>query len=633
LANHPPLAGRLVGFQNALYCYPTGIGTDTVFYRTLDGGASAWGTLTANFSGTAIASAAYGADFSKIVALGGTRAAVTFNGTGWTNVSNNIGFAFGDSSIASTPAILNGVTYAFAGTSTLFASSNVANWNSLASVAFNSAQGKFPLAINGNLYGLLDSSPDYRLYRLTSDGTLQGVSASSTIGAGEGEISSIIGTESGLGFVKVSSEAYTISSAGVFTKVTDANYPAITVRGAVYLNGHLYVMEPDGTIWNSAEDDFTQWAGTDFITAEFEADGGVCLAKHGEYVVALGQFTTEAFYDAGNATGSPLAPVQNAPLLIGCAHANSVAQIESRIMWVAQQKGQGSTFHKGRFVVVMGGYGAYDRISTSDVERILDADDFSSLYADVLTIAGHVFYVLSLLDSNVTLVYDFTTKLWHEWSLSTVKTAVSVASITQVDGLATATVSAGHGFSDGDQVTIAGAAQAGYNLTINVNVTSATVFTYPVAAATVSPATGTITATGYSTGALDISASCYFDNEQLVQLRTTGDVYVLDVTGTSDNGAPIDFHIRTQEIDAGNNREKFQGDLDVVGDKVSSTGLIRYTDDSYTSYTKYKRVDLSLRRPRVRRGGTFSQRAIEFRHTLSAKVGITALEPDIEQGA
>lgn len=437
-------------------------------------------------------------------------------------------------------------------------------------------------------------------------------------------------TSTSILFVKTSTTGYTLNGT-TFAQITDAQYPAATVRGIVYLNGRFYVMEPDGTIWNSAEDDPTNWVGTDFVNAEFEADAGIYLAKQGEYIIALGQFTTEAFYDAGNATGSLLDPVGSAVMLIGCAHANSVAQVESSLVWVAQQKAQGSTFHKGRFVVAMKGYGAYDRISTPDVERVLDADAFTEVYADILTIAGHVFYVLTLTSSDITLVYDFRSQLWYQWSLLTQGSAKSVSALTQSSGIATATSTA-HGFSDGDQVTVAGAAQAGYNLTVNVNKVDANTFTYPVAAATVSPATGTITATGWTEGALDISASCYFDNSQLVQLRETGAVYVLDVTGTSDNGAPIDFRVRTRLWDAGTGREKFQNGLEVQGDKVASTGLVRYWNEDFTTSTKFRRVDLSLRRPRVKRGGTFSRRAVEFRHTLSAKVGIAALEADIEMG-
>lgn len=74
-------------------------------------------------------------------------------------------------------------------------------------------------------------------------------------------------------------------------------------------------------------------------------------------------------------------------------------------------------------------------------------------------------------------------------------TALTLASLTQTAGVATATVTAGHGMTDLQMVTIAGADQAGYNGSFTATVVSATVFTFAVAAGTVSPATGTITAT------------------------------------------------------------------------------------------------------------------------------------------
>lgn len=74
-------------------------------------------------------------------------------------------------------------------------------------------------------------------------------------------------------------------------------------------------------------------------------------------------------------------------------------------------------------------------------------------------------------------------------------TALSVASLTQSGGTATATVTAGHGMTNLQMVTIAGATQSGYNGSFTATVVSSTVFTFPVTSTTVSPATGTVTAT------------------------------------------------------------------------------------------------------------------------------------------
>ena len=119
--------------------------------------------------------------------------------------------------------------------------------------------------------------------------------------------------------VKGTGTAYTFTGTAA-TGISDVDYPTLTTRGIAYLDGTYYVMEPDGTIRNSlaAADDPTSWPTDGFISAEFEPDTGVYLGKALNYVVAFGQWTTELFWDAANPTGSPLSPVQNGVLLIGC---------------------------------------------------------------------------------------------------------------------------------------------------------------------------------------------------------------------------------------------------------------------------------------------------------------------------
>lgn len=73
--------------------------------------------------------------------------------------------------------------------------------------------------------------------------------------------------------------------------------------------------------------------------------------------------------------------------------------------------------------------------------------------------------------------------------------AVSVTSITRSGATATVTTAAVHGFTTGDYVTHAGAVQTDYNVEAQVTVTNTTVYTFTVANAPTTPATGTITVT------------------------------------------------------------------------------------------------------------------------------------------
>lgn len=77
--------------------------------------------------------------------------------------------------------------------------------------------------------------------------------------------------------------------------------------------------------------------------------------------------------------------------------------------------------------------------------------------------------------------------------------ATSITGITRVGAVATVTTAVDHKLLTGDTVTIAGAGQAEYNVTAVVTVTSSTQYTFAVAGAPATPATGTITQIAYLT--------------------------------------------------------------------------------------------------------------------------------------
>lgn len=72
--------------------------------------------------------------------------------------------------------------------------------------------------------------------------------------------------------------------------------------------------------------------------------------------------------------------------------------------------------------------------------------------------------------------------------------ALALLSLTRVDAVATATTAVPHRYVNGDVVSIAGAAEAAYNGDKKVTVTGPSTFTFAVAGAPATPATGAITA-------------------------------------------------------------------------------------------------------------------------------------------
>jgi hypothetical protein len=203
-----------------------------------------------------------------------------------------------------------------------------------------------------------------------------------------------------------------VFAGNTLTKVSDLNYPKITVPGVVNLNEIAYVMDPSGLVYGSARGNALVWPSLNFIGADFESDPGVAIAKYVNYVVAFGTKTTQFFYDAGAPEFPVLRPIVNANLKVGCALAYSVTELNGTLFWV------GTAETSGRDIYMMQGMQAAP-IGTPFIKRIVDKfTDGVGIVASGLRIAGHSFYILTDTIQNVTLVYDVATQQWATWTVN-----------------------------------------------------------------------------------------------------------------------------------------------------------------------------------------------------------------------
>lgn len=203
---------------------------------------------------------------------------------------------------------------------------------------------------------------------------------------------------------------FTATGVGVGTgTVQSTNFPTPLVKGWAYLDGTLYAMTPKAHILGSNINDPAYWDPLNDILAQIEPDLGVALGKQLVYVVAMKQWSTEIFYDAGNPVGSPLAPVQGAKINYGCASANSVQNIDDSLIWLC------TTRSASIQVILMEGLKA-TIVSTKQIERLLDHVDLSTVYSFQFKDEGHSFYIVTIKNANLTLVYDMREKVWHQWT-------------------------------------------------------------------------------------------------------------------------------------------------------------------------------------------------------------------------
>ena len=203
-------------------------------------------------------------------------------------------------------------------------------------------------------------------------------------------------------------DAYTYDGT-TFAIIPDADFPATFYKGWAYLDKTTYVMTSPNKIFGSDLDDTTAWDPLNLINAQIAPDLGVGLDKQLVYVIAFKQWTTEIFYDAQNATGSPLGTVQGAKVNYGCATIESVQDIDGVLYWICTNRNSSPQ-------IIMMDNLKPTIISTSAIERLIDDADFTACYSWTFKEWGHWFYAITLKNDNLTLVYDTKEKLWAQWT-------------------------------------------------------------------------------------------------------------------------------------------------------------------------------------------------------------------------
>lgn len=188
------------------------------------------------------------------------------------------------------------------------------------------------------------------------------------------------------------------------------------VPGAVYLDGTLYVMDPKGNIWGSNLNDATTWNPLNVIAASATSDQGVALAKQLNYVIAFKQTTTQVFYNNQNpAPGSPLSPVPDSQIPLGCYAPYSVKEIDNSLFWLSSNNSVSPQLVQMDNLIPK-------IVSTPSIERILDNTLVSTAFGGggvigwVLKHAGHRFYGLYIGNLNLSLIYDIDQQAWYVWT-------------------------------------------------------------------------------------------------------------------------------------------------------------------------------------------------------------------------
>lgn len=200
-----------------------------------------------------------------------------------------------------------------------------------------------------------------------------------------------------------------MGSNGVLTANLNAFPTGPLVCGAVFLDNYIFIGTSNNRIYNCNLGDPTSWEALSYISFEQTTDTLVGIVKHLNYLVAFGASTTQFYYDAAITPGSPLTVASSYTCEIGCANGDSVVATGNTVLWI------GTTKTHGKCVYLMDGVSPI-KVSTPNVDRHLEADDLLEVNAYCYKVNGHTLYILTLHDSNKTLVYDLDEKQWYFWT-------------------------------------------------------------------------------------------------------------------------------------------------------------------------------------------------------------------------
>ena len=329
------------------------------------------------------------------------------------NYSTGITLSFSATAVAATATVVNGnidtVTITNAGTGLSSAGTCTINVPSPATPTGTGTIALFTIAVS------------------SATGIYVGMTVTGTGVAPNAKVTNISGTTITVDIAHTGAVSGTITftdlgSNGVLTPALNSFPDGPYVSGVVFLDNYVFIGTAPGAmssdavpvpignrIYNSALGDPTTWGALDYLTFEQTTDTLVGIAKHLNYLVAFGKVSTQFFYDQANASASPLGVAASYTSEVGCANGDSIVATSNTVLWVGTSK----TF--GRSVYIMDGVSAI-RVSTANIDRHLEADGLSNVTAYCYTIDGHTLYILTLHNTNQTLVYDLTEKMWYTWT-------------------------------------------------------------------------------------------------------------------------------------------------------------------------------------------------------------------------
>ena len=177
----------------------------------------------------------------------------------------------------------------------------------------------------------------------------------------------------------------TIDSSNVKVVCADGDLPAPHIPQPVFLDGYLFLVKTDtADIYNSDLNDPLAWTPGDFLTAEMSADTVVKISNLNNYIVVFGTGSIEYFFDAANASGSPLQKYDTQHKFVG--YTAGFARNGNDIYFVGNSVDSGVQVYRATDLKI-------EPMGSPPIRRTLELESVAS--GAMAHYGGHSFYVIT----------------------------------------------------------------------------------------------------------------------------------------------------------------------------------------------------------------------------------------------
>lgn len=265
-----------------------------------------------------------------------------------------------------------------------------------------SSPGKGHIFIDGREFAVIGTS----LVEINISGTIT-VRGTVSVDANPATISSN-GDGGGQLFVTSGANGYYYNLAtNVLTQVAALNGKATM---GDFLDGYFLALDANtSTFYISNLLNGAVWTtGTDFAQRSGAADPWIAMKVNPPYIWLFGEQTSEVWYDSG-AANFPFALHPSGRVPYGIAAPFSATSSNGYILWLGATKiGDSQVLRSSGFTPE----------EVSDYPRRVIFHGYSVIsdaQGDIINYLGHIFYLLTFTEENITWAFDVQTNIWSRW--------------------------------------------------------------------------------------------------------------------------------------------------------------------------------------------------------------------------